>query len=95
MKTMYVYILHCADDSFYIGVTNNIERRFLEHQQGIHEGSYTSYRRPVELVYYEEFDGPLVAIAREKQLKNWSRAKKLALIQAHERELKNLAKKKF
>ena len=55
MKIYYVYILKCSDDSFYTGITNNIERRINEHNSGYNEESYTYSRLPVELVYYEEF----------------------------------------
>ncbi|MBL7964893.1 MAG: GIY-YIG nuclease family protein [Flavobacteriales bacterium] len=79
-RTFYVYILRCVDDSYYIGVTNNVDRRFAEHQDGLNAGSYTHDRRPVELVYVERYSFALEAIAREKQLKRWSRRKKEALI---------------
>ena len=80
MKDMYVYILECIDDSFYIGVTNDVGRRFIEHQSGVHEHSYTFSRRPLKLVYCKQFRSPIKAIDYEKQLKGWSRAKKIALI---------------
>ena len=95
MKTMYVYILHCADDSYYVGVTNNVNRRFAEHTEGDHKESYTYSRRPLKLVYYEIIDGPNTAIAREKQLKKWSRKKKIALIENNIENLEKLAKKDF
>ena len=95
MKKMYIYILLCADDSLYVGVTNNLERRLKEHQSALHENSYTASRLPVELVYYEVYNGPKAAIAREKQLKKWSRAKKQALINNNEKLLKELSKKDF
>jgi putative endonuclease len=80
LKTLYVYILECADDSFYVGVTNNVGRRFIEHSTGIHEDSYTNSRRPLKLVFCRQFDSPIKAIKYEKQIKGWSRAKKIALI---------------
>ncbi|MBL7942199.1 MAG: GIY-YIG nuclease family protein [Flavobacteriales bacterium] len=80
MKTYYVYILECADLSYYVGVTNNIVRRLKEHNDGISTSSYTSTRLPVKLVYCEQHRYILNAIAREKQIKNWSRIKKIALI---------------
>jgi putative endonuclease len=80
VKTIYVYILECSDDSFYVGVTNNVGRRFIEHISGLHEDSYTFSRRPLKLVYCKEFNRPIKAIEYEKQLKGWSRAKKIALI---------------
>ena len=76
---MWVYILKCSDGSYYTGVTNDLSRRINEHQLGKHEG-YTSRRLPVELVYSQEIEKPLDAIKSEKQIKNWSRAKKEALI---------------
>ena len=95
MKTMYVYILHCADDSYYVGVTNNLERRYSEHSFGTHKDSYTYTRRPLQLVHYETFDGPIAAIAREKQIKKWSRKKKIALIENNIENLEKFAKKNF
>jgi putative endonuclease len=77
---MYVYILECADDSFYVGVTNDVGRRFIEHVSGIHEDSYTNSRRPLKLVFCKQFNSPIKAIKYEKQLKGWTRAKKIALI---------------
>jgi len=91
MKTLYVYILECSDNSFYVGVTNNVGRRFIEHQSGVHETSYTFSRRPLKLVYCKEFLGPINAIKYEKQLKGWSRAKKMALINNDFKSLHELA----
>jgi putative endonuclease len=78
MKLYFVYILQCADDSFYIGMTNNLERRLVEHKIG--KSGYTSTRLPVELVWREMCTNPDEAIKIEKQLKGWSRRKKKALI---------------
>ncbi len=75
----YVYMLKCADDSFYIGMTSNLERRIFEHQNGLIEG-YTSSRRPVELVWSCAFATHDEAFTRERQIKGWTRAKKEALI---------------
>jgi putative endonuclease len=91
MKTLYVYILECADNSFYIGVTNDVGRRFIEHQSGIHESSYTFSRRPLKLVYCKQFRSPIKAIDYEKQLKGWSKAKKIALISNDFNSLHELA----
>jgi putative endonuclease len=87
---MWVYILKCSDGSYYTGVTNNLSRRVIEHQNGGHEG-YTSVRLPVELVFSQEINNPLEAIAAEKQIKKWSRAKKEALIKADFNLLHKLA----
>ena len=92
MKTLYVYILECADNSFYVGVTNNVGRRFIEHATGIHDNSYTNCRRPVKLLFCKEFKSPIKAIKYEKQLKGWTRAKKIALINNDIDLLHNLAK---
>ena len=92
MKSLYVYILECADDSFYIGVTNNVGRRFIEHTSGLHEDSYTSSRRPLKLVFCKQFNSPLKAIRYEKQLKGCTRAKKIALIHNDLKMLHELAK---
>lgn len=86
------YILECADGSYYVGVTNNIDRRFAEHQNGYSETAYTHNRRPVKLVYHEHFKYVLDAIAREKQLKRWRRAKKEALINGREDLLPGLSR---
>tara|TARA_R110002167_G_scaffold130058_1_gene313424 strand:- start:1231 stop:1578 length:348 start_codon:yes stop_codon:yes gene_type:complete len=80
MKTYYVYIVKCKDDSFYTGFTNNLERRLFEHNTGIDKYSYTFQRRPIELVWVEIFSDPSQAITFEKKIKGWSRRKKQALI---------------
>ena len=78
MKDYFVYILKCSDDSYYTGVTNNLEKRVGEHQSGIIKG-YTSKRLPVELAFSERFTDINQAIRFEKQVKGWSRKKKEAL----------------
>lgn len=91
----YVYILKCADSTYYTGITNTIERRIKEHLCGDDKNSYTYTRRPVELVFFTVFSNVEVAIEKEKQIKKWSQAKKEALIQGNYDMLPNLAKKKF
>ena len=91
MKQYFVYILKCADGSFYTGITNNLERRFNEHQSGYNPTAYTHSRRPVELVFYTDFPDPTQAIAFEKQVKGWSRKKKEAIIDRNWDRLKLLA----
>lgn len=89
--TWYVYILQCADGSYYTGVTNDPDRRVIEHNTGIDPKAYTFSRRPVKLVWlYQCFD-PNHAIEMEKQIKGWSRKKKEALIRENWDELKMLA----
>ena len=80
MKQYFVYILKCADNSYYTGVTNNLKRRFHENSTSHSPNSYTSKRLPVELVFHHIFKSILQAIAFEKQVKGWSRKKKEALI---------------
>ena len=94
MNTYYIYILLCSDNSYYIGVTNNLEKRVLQHQNGFDLTSYTFNKRPLCLVYNEEFIDIKQAIEREKQLKKWSRANKEALIKNEIDKLKNLSKSK-
>ena len=89
-----VYIVECKDWSYYIGVSNDIERRIWEHNTGQDENSYTYSRRPVELKYFETFTDVNQAIAREKQLKVWSRKKKQALIAENFDKHKELSKSK-
>ena len=80
MKTYHVYILKCSDDSFYTGITGNLDQRWIQHQKGYFKGCYTFQRRPLTLVYFLEFNDVVQAIRFEKQIKGWSRAKKKALI---------------
>jgi len=91
MKNIYVYILECSDESFYVGVTNNVGRRFIEHSTGFDELSYTFQRRPLKLVYCKHFTSPVKAIDYEKQVKGWTRAKKIALINLEYENLHKLA----
>jgi putative endonuclease len=90
-----IYILQCSDGTFYTGITSNLDKRLMEHQSGKHFGSYTHSRRPVKLMYYAEFSDVNRAIAMEKQVKKWSKAKKQALIDGNFEKLPNLAKKRF
>ena len=91
----YVYLLECSDKNYYTGVTNDIERRLKEHENGINQESYTYSRRPVKLKWFEEFQYIDKAIAFEKKIKKWSKAKKEALIEEDFDELAELSKKKF
>ena len=95
MKLSYVYILKCADGSYYIGVTSNLEQRLFRHNTAYYPESYTASRRPLELVFYCEFTDINLAIEKEKQIKKWSRAKKEALINGDFEALANLVKKRF
>lgn len=80
MKIYYVYIVKCSDNSYYTGYTNDLARRINEHNVGLNPASYTYTRKPVELVFYYEFNDVNQAIQFEKQIKGWSRKKKEAII---------------
>lgn len=80
MKLFYVYILKCSDGSYYTGITNNIDQRVMQHNEGLSHSAYTYTRRPVELMWVEMFTDPNEAITIEKKIKGWSRRKKEALI---------------
>ena len=76
MRSYYVYMLRCFDGTFYVGVTNDVDRRYHEHCFGDKKDSYTYTRRPLRLIYVGEFQTPDEAIAFEKKLKGWTHAKK-------------------
>jgi putative endonuclease len=92
VKLYYVYILECSDESYYVGVTNNLERRLNEHNEGLDPKAYTYRRRPVKLLFHAEFNDVENAITLEKQLKGWRREKKLAVINGDWDKLPELAK---
>ena len=75
-----VYLVRCSDGSYYAGHTDNLEARLAAHQRGEISG-YTASRRPVTLVFTEQFPSRQEAFERERQIKGWSRAKKEALIE--------------
>ncbi len=89
----WVYILRCSDDSYYTGCTTNIDKRMYEHHAGVYPG-YTSKRRPLELVWLEEFPDIHQAIDIERQIKGWSRAKKEALMREDFELMHELAQSK-
>ena len=76
----YVYILASRSRTLYIGVTNNLTARVLQHRES-RPGTYTSQYKITRLVYHEHFKYVLNAIARESELKDWNRDKKIALIE--------------
>jgi len=87
----YMYILRCADGTYYTGSTVDLDKRMEEHQLG--EGAhFTSKHLPVRLMYFEEFQRIDDAFIREKQIQNWSQKKKEALINRKVDELHQLAK---
>ena len=79
----YFYILRCADNTLYCGQTNNLERRIREHNFDKNKSAkYLRGRTPVTLVYFEKFKTLQEAMKREREVKTFSRSKKLKLIQA-------------
>jgi putative endonuclease len=89
----HLYILRCADASYYVGTTvGSLERRVAEHQAGAYDG-YTALRRPVELVFHQQFDRWDDAAAAERQVKGWRREKKDALIRGDFAALPLLARR--
>jgi putative endonuclease len=89
MHSYYVYITASRSLVLYIGVTNNLQRRLYEHKMNLFEG-FTKQYDVDRLLYYETFSSVDQAIAREKQLKGWSRSKKLTLIKKMNPELKEI-----
>ncbi len=92
----YTYMLRCADGSYYVGSTFELERRLWEHNEGL-GSAYTRRpgRRPVTLVWSHEYANIADAFAFEKQLQGWSRAKREALIRGDFDALPGLSKKNF
>src|SRR5262249_24925490 len=89
--SFWVYILVCADRSYYVGHTDDLELRMAKHNTGEYRG-YTQKRLPVQLLFSEELSSRSDAFARERQIKGWSRKKKEALIQCNWTELRRLAR---
>jgi putative endonuclease len=90
----YLYVVKCRDGSLYVGTTRaSLEVRIAQHNDGTFAG-YTQFRRPVELLFSEWFDRITDAIAAERKLKGWGRAKKLAFIRGDFASVKKLAKRK-
>jgi predicted GIY-YIG superfamily endonuclease/proteasome lid subunit RPN8/RPN11 len=89
----WAYMLHCRAGRFYTGHTDDLERRMAEHQIGLVPG-YTKARHPLALVWSQDFPSRYEAISAERQIKGWSRAKKLALIRGDWDLISRLAKKK-
>lgn len=87
-------MLKCSDNSYYVGLTFNLEKRIAEHRAKL-GGSYTSIRLPIEVVYVQDFASKDEALAAERQLKGWSRAKKDAFLKGDWSKISQLSKKKF
>ena len=92
MKFYFVYILLCSDNTFYTGMTNNLERRLVQHKSGYKKDVYTFSRRPIKLKWYLQCTNPSEAITVEKQIKGWSHRKKEALINEKWKDLIEFSK---
>jgi putative endonuclease len=90
MKSPFVYIMGSHTGTLYIGVTSNLERRVWEHKNHVHKG-FTNTYNVTKLLYMEEYARMDDAIAREKEIKRWSRTKKVALIRAQNPRWNDLA----
>ena len=90
--SFWVYILRCADNSYYTGHTDNLENRIAQHHQGYFPTCYTYKRRPLELVFSQPFPTRIEALTCEQQIKGWSRKKKEAMIRGDWVEVSRLAK---
>ena len=93
--SFWVYIIQCVDGSYYTGHTDNLEQRMGEHDKGAIVSSYTYKRRPLELVFSQEFVSREEALASEQQIKGWGRKKKEAMIRGDWAEVSRLAKSNY
>ncbi len=89
----HVHILRCIDGSYYVGYTDDLPRRLHMHSTG-HGSVWTARRLPVELVHSEAQDDLAKAVAREHQLKRWTRAKKEALVNGERAALRKLSRRR-
>ncbi len=86
-KEYYIYLLECADHTYYCGYTNDIEKRLISHNSRTSRSKYTRSRQPVTLVYYEKVSSKSQALKRELQVKLLSRIQKQALVNTHQENL--------
>jgi predicted GIY-YIG superfamily endonuclease len=91
--SFWAYMLHCRGGAFYVGHTDDLERRIAQHENGTIKG-FTSDRLPVKLVWSQEFSTRFEAKETERQLKGWSRAKKMALLRRDWARVSKLSKGK-
>ena len=91
MKPFWVYIVRCADDSYYTGHTDDLDRRVAQHKEGAIPGCYTFKRRPVTLVFSQPCVTREEALAAEQQIKGWSWKKKEAMMRNDWAEVSRLA----
>ena len=93
--SFWVYMLRCSDESYYTGHTDNLESRIAQHFSGAIPGCYTFSRRPLDIVFSQEFVTREKALASELQIKGWSRKKKEAMICGDWAEVSRLARQKY
>jgi len=91
-RPFFTYMLRCSDKSYYVGHSDDLERRLAQHETGA-TGGYTATRRPIQLAWFEEFPTREEAKVVEVKLKKWSRRKKGVLIAGHIEELRLAARK--
>ena len=91
--SFWVYLLQCADQSYYVGHTDELEKRIQQHERG-EVGGYTSTHRPVRVVFTQEFASREEALAAERQIKGWSRRKKAALARGDWSEMSRLSRRR-
>jgi putative endonuclease len=89
VRQFYVYILASKSRRLYVGVTNDMQRRMFEHIRGW--STFTARYRITRLVFFETHRHPMAAINREKEIKGWSRGKRVALVESTNPTWKNLA----
>ena len=94
MQSSWVYIVECSDGSYYTGATTNLAQRIGQHNVGTFDG-YTSSRRPVKLLWSQEFGDVRDAIEAERKLKKWTRAKKEALMRGDFEMLHELSRSTY
>ena len=92
VKSNVVYMLLCADGSFYVGSTTDLDVRIAWHAEAQDPFCYTYSRLPIRVVWSETFSDWSEALSRERQVKGWSRLKKIALIEGNWKEIQRLAR---
>jgi predicted GIY-YIG superfamily endonuclease len=92
--SFFIYIVRCANDSLYVGHSADVHTRVRCHNNGL-GAAWTAARRPVVLVYTETAQSEEAAVKCERQIKRWTHAKKLALINGDQAKLKSLAKRRI
>ena len=94
MSDFFVYMLLCSDGSYYVGHTDNVEKRVSEHEQGIYRCCYTKSRLPVKVVFVQRCATRHEAFVAERQIKKWSRAKKEALSEFDWKRISDLSQRR-